>query len=548
MRALIAALTLVVATATSSAAADWATFRSDPTRSASTAAPPLFTAAALANLEVKAQFEMPPLEAGVDARTHGFWSSPVISGDGLFLGGGNGTFYRFDRHTLEVEWQYPPVGQPRLTSAFICNPSSYGIASSAAITTIAGRTAVVFAAPDRSIGSGLGSGRLFALDAETGAEIWKSPEIAVLNGTMRLQDATTDQEIAQAFSEKHQQIGYSAPLVVGDRVFVGTANHCDNPIQQGRIYSVHLDTGAIDENFYFEGGAPRGGGVWSSLASDGTALYATTGNIRSGVRPGETLTTNNALAMLRVNMAQGGVEWKLQPVPIELDDDPDWAAGVTLLDTSCGKLAASTMKDGWTYAVRADSMVSNSSADVAWQYPPTGFPFLPTDTWTTHGDSRFLRPGLGWGDVFITMASGLGISTDLLSDYRRLYAYNACAPAAQRVRWIADIPHTRVQQSYDLSAPISLGGTIVVVTGLSWLVAIADPSIVPASGYRCEHPNVASAQCVASGLRLVPDPAVVGELRVAGRVFGEVVPSDDLLYVATINGFVQAIGPRSGPQ
>jgi len=32
-------------------------------------------------------------------------------------------------------------------------------------------------------------------------------------------------------------------------------------------------------------------------------------------------------------------------------DDPDWAAGVTLMSTSCGEIAASVMKDGWTYAV-----------------------------------------------------------------------------------------------------------------------------------------------------------------------------------------------------
>lgn len=64
----------------------------------------------------------------------------------------------------------PPAAP--LCSQFTCNPSSQGIASSAAITKVGGTDAVIFGAPDPSVGTALGEGRLFALNAATGAVIW----------------------------------------------------------------------------------------------------------------------------------------------------------------------------------------------------------------------------------------------------------------------------------------------------------------------------------------------------------------------------------------
>ncbi|WP_352668518.1 hypothetical protein [Mesorhizobium sp. M0166] len=270
------------------------------------------------------------------------------------------------------------------------------------IAQVDGRNAVIFGAPDRSIGAGLGDGRLFALDIETGGPIWKSDALAPITGLTSLYEAANDQEVAKAFEETHQQIGYSAPLVVNDRVYVGIANHCDNPIQAGSVKAVRLSDGSLDANFSFEAASPRGGGIWSSLASDGMDVYATTGNIRAGLRPGDQIVSNHALALLKLDGLTGSLKWKLQPVPVELDDDPDWAAGVTIMKSPCGVLAVSTMKDGWTYAVRTES-ANQSGADLAWQYPQTGFPFAPTNNWTEHGDTRFLRSGLGWNDTFVTM-------------------------------------------------------------------------------------------------------------------------------------------------
>ena len=134
-------------------------------------------------------------------------------------------------------WQYPLAADPALTSSFVCNPSSEGLASSAAIGQIGGQDTVIFAAPDKSIGTGLGEGRLFALNTVTGAVIWKSPVIARVTGTT-----------SQSKTEFHENLGYSAPLVWGNKVYVGVGDHCDNPIQKGRVAAVDRTYPALGDS------------------------------------------------------------------------------------------------------------------------------------------------------------------------------------------------------------------------------------------------------------------------------------------------------------
>src|SRR5262249_61491339 len=124
-----------------------------------------------------------------------------------------------------------PAGEPPLLSDYASastvschNPSSEGIAASVAIAVSRERgTLVILAAPDRGrpddpggrFGSGMGSGRVFALNPATGALVWKTPEeIARMTG---LHSGSASDPVAG--SELHEQIGYSPPLVLGDRLY-----------------------------------------------------------------------------------------------------------------------------------------------------------------------------------------------------------------------------------------------------------------------------------------------------------------------------------------
>jgi outer membrane protein assembly factor BamB len=502
-------------------AGDWPAFRQNGLRNAQqTQSSVLADPAAVRRLAIRWQFR----PAGGAA----FRASPIIRGNRVFIGNGNGRFYALDAGSGALLWQYPPAAQPALTSQFTCNPSSDGIAASAAIARTRERELVIFGAPDQSIGAKLGSGRLFALDPATGTEVWKSPEIAILNGL-------TEYNV----KERHEQLGYSSPLVFNGVVYVGIANHCDSPIQNGRVVAVDANTGSVLPGFNFVATGNRGGGVWSSVAGglpDG-GVYATTGNTNSFCDGCDTEPSpNHGLSMLRLDAGSGALAWKLQPVPFDLDGDPDWASGPALVDASCGPVVASTMKDGWAYAANASSG-SAPAASVRWQFPATGFPFTSGDG-TAHGDTRYLIPGAIWGQVFLTTAGGEATTTALNQGLRRIHALNICG--GPRVRWVADIPGLAAS-SYQLGPPTATRGIVFVGTSRGHLVALADPSVYATAMSRCSNPQIPLSACVANGFYVVPEPRFLLDLDLNPGNSGDRIATEPALaggrvFVATSDG------------
>jgi outer membrane protein assembly factor BamB len=471
-----------------------------------------------------------------------FRASPIVHHDRVYIGNANGRLYALDvKNGSQALWQYPKEGDPALLSKYADlprhNPSSEGLAASATIATVQGQPAVIFAAPDQSIGQGHGSGRLFALNAETGDVIWKSGEIAVLNGLK--QDST---------KELHENIGYSSPLVLDNRIFVGIANHADSPIQNGRVVAVDTNTGDTVKSFSFKSTSTRGGGIWSSLAGglDKDAIYVTTGNARTwhggGTQPQPRI--DHSLSLLRLNANTGAIDWKLKPVPFSFDHDPDWASGPTLLTARCGNTVASTQKDGWSYAV-SSGLRSGRVPALHWQFPPTGIPFKSG----THGDTRYLIPGAGWNDTFITTTGGHIIEAGQIHPgLGRLHALDVCNPL-NPVRWIADnIPGRRESEPSQLGPPTVTRGIVFVGTNEGYLVVLADPSVWPADGSVCDHPEVSNADCVSNGFTLVPRPKVLAEIDLDPQdhddaIFTEPVLANGRVFVATRAGKLYMLEP-----
>jgi outer membrane protein assembly factor BamB len=452
-----------------------------------------------------------------------FRASPIIHGGRVYVGNGNGFLYALDENTGALLWQYPPNGQPGLTSQFAAvggNPSSFGIASSAAFVSFDRQDLVIIGAPDQRVGAGLGSGRLIALRADTGAEFWLSPEIAVLNG---LTPGST--------TERHEQIGYSSPLVLTNRVYIGMADHGDNPIQNGRVASVNLFDGHIDAGFNYHSTSARGGGIWSSVAGGfGYNVYITTGNAADGNSSAPAV--NHSLSMLRLDGFTGSIGWEVQPIPFSMDDDPDWASGVTLTASSCGDVGMGTMKDGWAYCV------NTKTGSPLWQFPPTDFPFHPGDgTDGHHGDKDYKFPGAAWNDVFIATMAGEPVLSDLGRGYNQLHALNICGAASDRVRWILEVPGTTAQSGYQMGGPTVTRGIVFVGTAQGHVVAIADPSIYPAADCGCSNPDVTVQDCVANGYKLVPKPIILLDLNLKDPIgiLGEPALADGRVFVATGN-------------
>ena len=229
-----------------------------------------------------------------------------------------------------------------------------------------------------------GSARLFALHADDGSVFWKSDTVATING------ATSG-----STTELHQTAKYSSPLIYNSNVYIGIADSGDNPIQNGRVVAVDINTGHIVGGFSFAATGTRGGGVWNAPAADLEGIFFTTGNTRIGSNPEPS--PNHGLSLIRVDRNTGAIMWAFQPVPYSLDDDPDWSAGAAVSFASCGERIVSVQKDGWAYAVDPGS-TTPSSPNVYWQFPPTGYPFSGPDT-EVHGDFRLQDAGARSGTM-----------------------------------------------------------------------------------------------------------------------------------------------------
>jgi outer membrane protein assembly factor BamB len=541
-------------------AQDWPTFRHDNARTgAQPIASSLSNPAEVGKLSVRWQFP----GASSAAQVGPFSAAPIVVGGTVFIGNENGYFYALDAATGTLKWQYPPAGQPALRVGDDKSPFRYGIKSGAAYWDRQPNGAVIFPAQDPSLGP-YGSARLFAVDAKLGTLIWKSDLIAEV-----------DSLTSGSSTDLHERIEHSPPLVLDNVVYVGVQSF-DNPTQVGRIVAVDIATGNKIPAFQFRAvgtptsppGTVRGGGIWNGPATDGDDIYFTTGNTNrdNGHPPlAAEPKPNYGVSMVKIDKASGKLKWAYKTVPYSSECDSDWAAGATVMNTSCGRMIASVQKDGWSYAIEAASTPSCPLTGHSWQFPPTtkGCMFAenscpsspqqePTQDKAPHGDDDYRRPGAAWNDVYIVRTGGESRNEDPVNvGYRRLHALNACAATeATRVRWLADIPHsTESQWGYSVGAPTVTGGIVFVGTDQGHVVVFADPSVAPAAGSRCSNVNyVTAADCTAAGYSLVSIPQTLADVQVSdgGSLAGirtEPVLANGRVFVATLKGHVYMLQP-----
>jgi outer membrane protein assembly factor BamB len=510
-------------------ARDWPDYRHDSVRTGrQDHASKLSDPVKVAGLAVRWQW--PPTATGEGGS---FLASPIVIDGRVLIGSTSGRFYALDAATGALLWQFPPTPQPPLLGTCTAGGTfqsfgAYGVMSSAS----GYGQLVIFGAPDPdpTVDAGRGSGRLFALEQASGTLKWKSDLLARVNGCT-----------PGATVEQHERIGYSSPLVSGHRVFVGIHDAGDDPIQNGKLMAVDADDGHVRPDFSFIATSDRGGGIWNAPGADGDDVLFTTGNTADGT-VSEPI-PNRGLSMLRIEGRSGAIHWQFQPVPYALDDDPDWSAGVTIMSTSCGRIAASVMKDGWAYAVNA------SDGDCRWQFPATvplaGHCRFPAGGAHVHGDTDYKRPGAAWDDVLAIVTGGeaLVTSTGVAAGYGRLHALNACASSpAKRVRWISDVPHSS-GGGYSLGAPTVTRGIFFIGTDLGHVVALADPKVAPPLAARCSQVLVPLASCTALGFSVVWAPAVLADVALgdgssAAGLRSEPAIADGRLFVATVGGHV----------
>ena len=271
------------------------------------------------------------------------------------------------------------------------------------------------------------------------------------------------------------------------------------------------------------------------------------------------------LSMVRTNY-NGVVKWFFQPLPFNLDQDPDWNAGATIMNTDCGKFIVSVMKDGWTYAVDA------ADGHCFWQFPDMGNPGckFPRTDGHYHGSEGFRVPGGVWGNVLVIATGGYALPANgstAPNVIRRLHAIDACATSGSRgtrphVRWlISPVPHTsdtlgQGQGEDAVGAPTLINGLVYVGTNLGHVMVFADPSVVQAAGVVCDNTAIVDPGiCIQSGGELVPVPSQVVDVALcdqgcdAARLRKEIVLAEGLALASTSGGVsgghVYALGPTA---
>jgi outer membrane protein assembly factor BamB len=486
-----------------------------------------------------------------------FRASPIVFNNTVFIGDINGVFWALNSADGTFKWRYPATGAGLNGS---CNQGgngtwgSYGIQSSATYASIGTTDAVIFAAPDPDshTDGGNGSARLWALNAGTGALIWKSDVVA---------------SVPTCGGSIHERVAYSSPLVTFGRVYIGVHDAGDDPVQKGRLVAVDLNTGHLITTgfpFYVDGapgdlscGGVCGGGIWDSPAYDGHGIVFTTGNVCdfnvAGSPPCQAEPSPDySLSMVNLDPTSGALNWQFRAIPFARDSDPDWSAGPTSMLTSCGQQTASVQKNGWTYGV------DSSTGSCKWQFPPTAGPscVFPSNTTTDlYGDDDYKQPGASWGNYLFVQTGGEALTDPggVGNGYGRIHALDACQPDSNRVRWIFDIPPADFGGGYDIGAPTVTNGMVYVTASGGHVIAMADPSVAPPVGYRCSSTDFGppsptwASDCLTAGFTIVPVPASRDvALDDGGDAVGlrmEPAIALDKLFVATDKGHVYALQP-----
>jgi outer membrane protein assembly factor BamB len=260
------------------------------------------------------------------------YSSPTVSGGRIYLGTRSGVFFALNESTGAVIWHRSLGTIPRLT----CSGGA-GFASTATVApdpTTGKPTVYAYAA----------TGKLYALDAQTGATVWAA-------------------RVYTPSSSVNDYYAWSSSTVFGGGVYVGISSHCDNPLVRGGVAGFDQATGdpLPGSPYYAIPNGQRGNSVWSSPAAStgpsGGQVFVTTGN-------GPTGDSEAIVRLDSATLARQGV-WKIPAS--ERSPDGDFGGSPTLFPATINgtvvAMVGACNKNGRYYALRSQ----NLSAGPVWE-------------------------------------------------------------------------------------------------------------------------------------------------------------------------------------
>lgn len=290
-------------------AADWPEFLYGNARTGFNAAETAITPSSAPGLRLLWQ-----LHAGAAIATQ-----PAVSNGLVYWGASNGYEHATSLATHADVWK------DFLGTSTSCQ--SYGVQSSADVTSIGGAPTVIV---------GGGDGKVYAIRAGDGTVVW-----------------------SKKLGSPPDHFVWSSPALVGSDVYVGLASLGDCPLVQGRLVDLNASTGTIRHVFRAVPNGCTGASIWSSPAIDEAAgtVYVSTGNHGSCGVPEPYA---DAIVELRLNDLSVVGVWQV-PSSSEVTDD-DFGATPTLFTAAIGGQTVPTVgaanKNGNYYALRRDGLAA----------------------------------------------------------------------------------------------------------------------------------------------------------------------------------------------
>ncbi len=255
-----------------SGSGDWPMFQGDLARTGTNLSESSITATTAANLHYS---------WGFTVSGYYFAASPAIVGGVMYEGSWNGNEYAVDVSTHQQIWKQN-LGVTVQNKH--CYANSVGVTSSAAV-----QNSVVYV--------GGGDGYMYALNAASGAVIWKT-----LLGLP-------------------PYYNFSSPVVYNNKVYIGLAAFCDPPFVQGQVLALNTSDGSVAASISLVPKGQTGAPVWGSPSVDaGTnTIFVATGNNGSQTIGQQPL--SEAIVALDANTLAVKDHWQIPPAQQVPDSD-----------------------------------------------------------------------------------------------------------------------------------------------------------------------------------------------------------------------------------
>ncbi len=280
----------------------------------------------------------------------------VVANGFVYWGDWNGFEHRVASTSGKANWS-TFVGRAPKPPACPFPLGDLGVTSTATVGVDSGRT---------MLWVGGGGGTLYALDATTGAIIWRTK-----------------------LGAPPENVLWSSPALYKGSIYEGVASWNDCPgVVYGKVFRIDAATGAIQAVFSPEKGRCAGGGIWTSPTVDArhNALFVTSGNddCNSPVQ--------NSIFRLDPTTMAVQSQWQAPGNPLVIDADfgatPDACSRPRSVEGP-RQLVGGESKNGVYYAFDRQEPCRRSSLDTMWSRTMPPWPARLVRTRTPFR----LRPG-----------------------------------------------------------------------------------------------------------------------------------------------------------